>query len=172
MFVFVKTHIFYKCIYYKLINNSITLCTSEYAFKSSGDSLQSWHNFSEFDHRPFQITILCQIFIEIGAYEISFCFFIPRHIFLQFGKQLFVTFISPTNHIRQEVEQETKIPCKDSFLQISPFRHISSCCILSSLLVGTVAFQMETGIICPYQTGLQYNHTACSNKILPVLEYD
>ena len=27
----------------------ITLCTSEYAFKSSGDSLQSWHNFSEFN---------------------------------------------------------------------------------------------------------------------------
>ena len=66
-------------------------------------------------HCPFQITILCQVFIEVGAYEIPFRLFIPRHIFLQFGKQLVVTLISPPNHIRQEVEQKPKFRARIRF---------------------------------------------------------
>ena len=71
--------------------------------------------FFEVWHRPFQITILCQVFIEVGAYEIAFRLFISRHIFLQFGKRLFVTLISPTNHIRQEMEQEPKLRARIRF---------------------------------------------------------
>lgn len=55
-------------------------------------------------HRPFQVAVLRQVFVEVGAYEISFCFFIARHILLQFGQKLFVVFIMPANDIGQEVQ--------------------------------------------------------------------
>ena len=64
---------------------------------------------------PLQITILCQKLIEVGAYEISLSLFISRHIFLQFGKQLFVTLISPTNYIRQEMEKKPKLHARIRF---------------------------------------------------------
>ena len=44
-------------------------------------------------HCPIKIKIHNKILKEVGAYEIPFRLFIPRHIFLQFGKQLVVTLI-------------------------------------------------------------------------------
>lgn len=59
-----KNSYFLPCAYLDLIsfNNSITLCTSEYAFKSSGDSWHNWHSFSEFaiarSKSPFSVKYL------------------------------------------------------------------------------------------------------------------
>ena len=56
------TNLFNNYLIMSVLSNSIALCISEYAFKSSGDSLQSWHNFSEFDiarsKLPFSIKYL------------------------------------------------------------------------------------------------------------------
>lgn len=87
---------------------------------------------------PLQITILCQKLIEVGAYEISLSLFISRHIFLQFGKQLFVTLISPTNHIRQEMEQEPKFRARIRF-----YKHHLSCIFLYSIFLLCPLIQLH-----------------------------
>ena len=53
-----------------------------------------------------------------------------------------------------ESEVRTRIPCMDSFLQTSPSLHTSLHCTFF-LPVDTTAFQMGTGIVCPYQTGIR-----------------